>query len=136
VSRLVSAKPASVIPGCAEGAAVGLHNGRSGRCFPSYEAIAAMAECERTVAATLKALEWADVLTWQNRITRIRGRCRDLFGRESWRWRVIRTSNAYVFNDPLQRPETCRLLSRNIRLEDLIKKKSLYLIITSQSGCA
>jgi len=24
----------------------------------------------------------------------------DLFGRISWRWRVIRTSNAYVFCDP------------------------------------
>jgi hypothetical protein len=32
-----------------------------------------------------------------------RERCRDLFGRESWRWRVVRTSNACVFNDPLQR---------------------------------
>jgi hypothetical protein len=35
------------------------------------------------------------VLTWQNRITRIRERCTDLFGRHGWRWRVIRTSNAY-----------------------------------------
>jgi len=79
------------------------HNSRSGCCFPSYEAIAAKAECERsTVAAALKALEWAGVLTWQNRITRIREHCHDLFGRESWRWRVIRTSNAYVFDDPLQ----------------------------------
>ena len=42
------------------------------------------------------------MLTWQNRITRIREHCHDLFGRESWRWRVIRTSNAYVFDDPLQ----------------------------------
>jgi hypothetical protein len=40
------------------------------------------------------------VLTWQNRITRVRERCRDLFGREGWRWRVIRTSNAYVFRNP------------------------------------
>jgi len=79
------------------------HNSRSGCCFPSYEAIAAKAECERsTVAEALKALEWAGVLTWQNRITRIRERCRDLFGREGWRWRVIRTSNAYVFCNPLQ----------------------------------
>lgn len=30
----------------------------------------------------------------------IRERCRDLWGREGWRWRVIRTSNAYVFHDP------------------------------------
>jgi hypothetical protein len=27
-------------------------------------------------------------------------RCRDLWGREGWRWRVIRTSNAYAFRDP------------------------------------
>jgi hypothetical protein len=52
------------------------------------------------VAEALKALEWAGVLTWQHRITRIRERCRDLFGHEGWRWRVIRTSNAYVFRDP------------------------------------
>ena len=79
----------------------GFHNSRSGCCFPVYEAIAAKAECARsTVAEALKALEWAGVLTWQHRITRIRERCRDLFGREGWRWRVIRTSNAYVFRDP------------------------------------
>jgi hypothetical protein len=77
------------------------HNSRSGCCFPSYEAIATKAECARsTVAEALKALEWAGVLTWQHRITRIRERCRDLFGHEGWRWRVIRTSNAYVFRDP------------------------------------
>ena len=82
----------------------GFHNARSGCCFPSYEAIAAKAECARsTVAEALKALEWAGVLTWQNRITRIRVRERDLFGRWASRWRVIRTSNAYVFRDPQPR---------------------------------
>ena len=76
------------------------HNARSGVCFPSYE-IAEKAGCARsTVAEAIKALEFAGVLTWQNRITRIRERCRDLFGGDGWRWRVIRTSNAYVFRDP------------------------------------
>ena len=42
----------------------------------------------------------AGVLTWHHRITRVRERCTDLFGRDGWRWRVIRTSNAYVFRDP------------------------------------
>ena len=79
----------------------GFHNSRSGVCFPSYERIAAAAECARsTVAEALKALEWAGVLTWQNRITRILVRERDLFGHWASRWRVIRTSNAYVFRDP------------------------------------
>ena len=45
------------------------------------------------------------MLTWQNRITRIRERCRDLFGREGWRWRVIRTSNAYVLIDPASKSD-------------------------------
>jgi hypothetical protein len=37
----------------------GFYNSRSGCCFPSYEAIAAKAECPRsTVAEALKALEW------------------------------------------------------------------------------
>jgi hypothetical protein len=79
----------------------GFHNSRSGVCFPSYETIAARAECARsTVAEALKALEWAGVLTWQNRITRILVRERDLFGQWAARWQVIRTSNAYVFSDP------------------------------------
>ena len=84
----------------------GFHNSRSGCCFPSYEAIADKAECARsTVAEALKALEWAGVLTWVHRIARIQVRERDLFGRWASRWRVIRTSNAYVFRDPQQRPE-------------------------------
>jgi hypothetical protein len=79
----------------------GFHNSRSGRCFPGYEAIAGKAECARsTVADALKVLEWAGVLTWQNRIARIQVRELDLFGRWASRWRVIRTSNAYVFRDP------------------------------------
>jgi hypothetical protein len=79
----------------------GFHNSRSGVCFPSYERIAEKAECGRTtVYEAIKALEFAGVLTWQNRIVRVRERCSDLFGRDGWRWRVIRTSNAYVFRDP------------------------------------
>jgi hypothetical protein len=79
----------------------GFHNTRSGVCFPSYERIAEKAACSRTtVYEALKVLEWAGVLSWQHRIARIRERCTDLFGRDGWRWRVIRTSNAYVFRDP------------------------------------
>jgi hypothetical protein len=64
-----------------------------------------VAECARsTVAEALKALEWAGVLTWQNRITRILVRERDLFGQWASRWQVIRTSNAYVFTDPNPQP--------------------------------
>ena len=96
----------------------GFYNARSGCCFPSYETIAARAECARsTVAEALKALEWAGVLTWQNRITRIRVCERDLFGHWASRWRVIRTSNAYVFRDPQQRPEGVPLPSPKIRSE-------------------
>ena len=80
----------------------GFHNSRSGCCFPSYERIAEKAECARsTVYEALKVLEWAGVLTWQHRLTRVREECTDLFGRKGWRWRVIRTSNAYVFHDPI-----------------------------------
>jgi Helix-turn-helix domain len=83
----------------------GFHNSRSGVCFPSYDKIAEAAECARsTVAEALKALEWAGVLSWQNRITRILVRERDLFGQWASRWQVIRTSNAYVFRDPKPQP--------------------------------
>jgi hypothetical protein len=40
-----------------------------------------------------------------HRIARIQVRERDLFGHWASRWRVIRTSNAYVFRDPQPRPE-------------------------------
>jgi DNA-binding transcriptional MocR family regulator len=79
----------------------GFHNAHTGACFPSYESIAAKAGCARsTVAEAVNALEWAGVLTWRHRIVRIRERCADLFGQRGWRWRVLRTSNAYVFRDP------------------------------------
>jgi hypothetical protein len=82
----------------------GFHNSRDGRCFPSYESIAAKAECCRdTVYEALKVLELAGVLTWHHRIVRIQVRERDLFGHWASRWRVIRTSNAYVFRDPQPR---------------------------------
>ena len=92
----------------------GFHNSRTGCCFPSYEAIAAKAACCRsTVAEALRALEWAGVLTWQNRITRTVVRQRDLFGRWSNRWTVIRTSNAYVFSDPMAENSHFRAASEN-----------------------
>jgi Helix-turn-helix domain len=95
----------------------GFHNSRSGCCFPSYKAIAERAGCARsTVAEALKVLEWAGVLTWQHRITRIRERCTDLFGCISWRWRVHRRSDAYAFRDPQQqitRPYTYKSESKS-----------------------
>jgi hypothetical protein len=78
------------------------HNSRSGICFPSYETIAEAAECCRdTVYEAIRALEACGALTWVNRLTRIAQRERDLFGQWVTRWRVIRTSNAYLFRDPL-----------------------------------
>lgn len=80
----------------------GFHNSQTGLCFPSYEAIAAKAECCRdTVYEAIKALEVADVLTWVNRIVREQVRELDLFGKWSTSWRIVRTSNAYLFRDPL-----------------------------------
>src|SRR6516165_6692810 len=77
------------------------HNARSGLCFPSYEKIAEAAGCARsTVAEAIKALEDAGVLSWVQRIKRVRERCADLLGDNGWRWRVLRTSNAYNFRDP------------------------------------
>ena len=79
----------------------GFHNAASGRCFPSYERIAERADCARsTVYEAITALERAGLLTWVNRIARIREWGEDLFGRAQNRIRVIRTSNAYTFIDP------------------------------------
>jgi hypothetical protein len=82
----------------------GFHNAETGRCFPSYERIAERAACARsTVYEAIHALERAGILTWVNRIVRIREWGPDLFGRAQNRWRVIRTSNAYAFVDPQPR---------------------------------
>lgn len=72
----------------------GFHNAKTGRCFPSYEAIAAKAGCARsTVAESIKRLEAAGVLTWGHRIARIGNR-------------LLRTSNAYRFRHmPLSQSE-------------------------------
>jgi hypothetical protein len=79
----------------------GFHNAGTGRCFPSYERIAEKADCSRaTVYTAINALERAGLLSWVNRIVRVREWGVDLFGRAQNRWRVIRTSNAYTFNDP------------------------------------
>jgi hypothetical protein len=80
-----------------------------GRCFPGYERIASAAKCHRdTVNEAIKALEEAGILTWVNRITRIRRRERDLFGAWGSVWQVIRISNGYVFRDPLDRQPSRR----------------------------
>ena len=75
-----------------------------GRCFPSFERIAAAAKCHRdTVCEAIKALEAAELLTWVHRIARIRRHERDLLGLLATVWQVIRTSNGYRFIDPLSR---------------------------------
>jgi hypothetical protein len=73
-----------------------------GRCFPSYERIAAVAKCARSsVAIAIRQLEEAGLLTWVNRIARIRRQERDLFGHWVTVLEVVRSSNAYRFLDPL-----------------------------------
>ncbi|OYY03524.1 MAG: hypothetical protein B7Y73_06595, partial [Acidocella sp. 35-58-6] len=80
----------------------GFHNSRDGRCFPSYETIAQRAQCCRdTVYEAIRALEAAEILTWVNRLIRVQFRELDLFGKLALRSRLIRTSNAYIFRDPL-----------------------------------
>jgi hypothetical protein len=76
------------------------HNATSGRCFPGLKTIADAADCAvSTVSRAMAAFEEAGLLSWQNRLVRIRERVDGLFGPlTAWRWRVVRTSNAYAFN--------------------------------------
>jgi hypothetical protein len=77
------------------------HNSRNGRCFPSYEAIAAAADCHRSsVAEFIAALEDNGILTWDNRIRHVWEEEIGLFGKRL-RKRVVRTSNEYRFIDPM-----------------------------------
>lgn len=84
----------------------GFHNAHTGQCFPSYEAIAAKAGeagCARSsVGLAIQALEAVGILSWANRLARVREQCVDAAGRLVWHARVIRTSNAYVFHDPVE----------------------------------
>jgi hypothetical protein len=80
----------------------GFHNSRAGDCYPSYESIAEKAQCCRdSVYEAIRALEAAELLSWVNCLTRIRVAGEDFFGRGALVWKVIRTSNAYQFRDPL-----------------------------------
>ena len=77
------------------------HNTKSGLCFPSYERIAEVAHCARsTVAEALRALEDSGILSWVQRIKRVREACPDLLGDNAGAGRMLRTSNAYNFRDP------------------------------------
>ncbi|RZA28622.1 MAG: hypothetical protein EOP02_06870 [Proteobacteria bacterium] len=82
------------------------HNAHTGRCFPSYKAIAAKtgeAGCARSsVGLAIQALEATGILSWANRLARIRERCIDATGKTVWHARIIRTSNAYAFHDPVE----------------------------------
>jgi helix-turn-helix protein len=74
-----------------------------GRCFASYEKIAAAAKCARSsVAVAIRELEDAGLLTWVNRIARIRRQVEGLFG-PTTELQVVSTSNGYSFVDPLER---------------------------------
>jgi hypothetical protein len=73
-------------------------NLKDGRCFPSYERIAEAAGCDpRTVGRCLPALELLGLVTWANRLKRVRERLADLSGVWTATWRVVRTSNTYDF---------------------------------------
>ena len=77
------------------------HNAKSGLCFPSYEKIAEVAHCARsTVYEAIAALEAAGIMSWVNRLKRVREWMPGLPGVGATRVRVLRTSNAYAFNDP------------------------------------
>jgi hypothetical protein len=109
----------------------GFHNAATGRCFPSYERIAEKADCARsTVYEAIHALERAGMLTWVNRIVRIREWGPDLFGRARNRWRVIRTSNAYTFVDPQAKrgPETWPVSSKS-ELPTGTEGQKLHLVV-------
>jgi hypothetical protein len=72
----------------------GFHNGKSGKCHPSYESIAAIAQCSRdTVYAAINTLYACDILDWEQRWDKKWDPDREEF-------LPIRISNAYIFRDP------------------------------------
>jgi predicted transcriptional regulator len=87
---VLSAKAVTVL----EALLFGFH-GKGGLAYPSYESIAERAACARsTVAEAIKTLESCGIITWVNRLVRIR---------EAGRTRLLRMSNGYSFIDPAPR---------------------------------
>ena len=83
----------------------GFHNARTGRCFPSTRRSPPRPSAAGTRSRGAEGAGVGRRADLADRIARIQVRERDLFGRWASRWRVIRTSNAYVFRDPQQRSE-------------------------------
>jgi len=71
----------------------------SARCFPSYEAIAKIADCHRdTVCEAIHALEQTRLISWVHRLKRVRVLVEGVTGPQS-ETRVLRSSNGYQFVD-------------------------------------
>jgi hypothetical protein len=85
---------------------MGFHNCRTGRAFPSYDAIQEAAGCSRaTVAASLQALEESGLMTVWNRLVRVRWKDEAAL---AWRIRVMRTSNCYAFPSQEAAAPSCK----------------------------
>lgn len=79
------------------------HNAKSGLCYPSLARIAEATGCARsTVQKAIAALEAAGLMTWVNRLRRVREWSAEL---GSMVIRVLRTSNGYRFADPIANTE-------------------------------
>lgn len=82
------------------------HNSKSGDCFPGYDRIAVAARCCRdSVRRAINKLEEAGILTWDRCFVKRRVP-------PQMRWKVLRTSNAYVFAKP---PEPDKMLKAENR---------------------
>lgn len=83
------------------------HNARTGQCNPTYERIARKARCAKSTAqAAMRSLEQAGLLTWVNRIERRSAHPGGAYRGGGRIVRVVRTSNAYRFVDPLSRADS------------------------------
>ena len=80
----------------------GFHNAAERPMLPDPTSASPRRRTAPARRSTRRSTRWrrAGILTWVNRIARIREWGPDLFGRAQNRWRVIRTSNAYTFVDP------------------------------------
>lgn len=101
------------------------HNVQTGRCDPSYGAIAAEAGCcVDTVRTAIAALESAGLLTWCNRLIRVRG---------PGPKKVLRTSNGYWFCSDAKLPGGNKNQSSTILRAD---KKPATIDLTSPLNLA
>lgn len=114
------------------------HNSHTGRCFPSYDAIASASGVARSdVGEAISALESLKLLSWCNRIQRIKRwvTC-ELLGTRILKTFVVRTSNGYQFFKQERQEKPAKTDNRAGTADQVFKKEKERITESCPNGLA